>query len=181
MCEHALHAGKKATNGSKAGPAASHAAVNEWKPLQQLLRQHGALPAQQQNQQQVWLQFTYGPEGQPQIQMHWLVRQLCPQSRTSSQREGLCADSHSPGMLHACRSQHARVTDSQLAGCEQVQGAAQRAQERDASPAELCAAVGVVIAQHARRGDLVDDLLRALEAAKRAERQAAACLQALTR
>ena len=41
--------------------------------------------------------------------------------------------------------------------------------------------VAEIIAQHERRGELVDDLLKALEAAKLRERQAAACHRALTR
>ena len=49
------------------------------------------------------------------------------------------------------------------------------------SPAELCATVAEVMAQHERRGELVNDLLQALDAAKVRERQAAACHKALAR
>ena len=72
-------------------------------------------------------------------------------------------------------------TDPSPAAPAQAGREVRRAEERAATPTELCAAVGEVIAQHARRGDLLDDVLRALDAAKRTERQTAACLQALTR
>ena len=49
------------------------------------------------------------------------------------------------------------------------------------SPSELCEVVAEAFALHERRGELVEDLLRALEAAKLRERQAAACQKALSR
>ena len=56
-----------------------------------------------------------------------------------------------------------------------------QAATREQGPAELCTSIAELATQHQRRGELIDDLLKALEAAKHRERQAAASQRALAR